>query len=405
MRIFKNFGQALRGLRLNRGNTFLMTLGVMVGIASLTVIVAIGDGIKIKVLNRIANMGFGPESFSVIAGAGRMFFTSSKNTVSMTLEDAEDLLALPTVRLVVPRQRKRMQIINKKEFTSTRVYGVTPDWQLARGWHLTDGDFLSDSDLDRRKRVVVLGATPVRKLFKGQDDPIGKMVRLQNQFYEVVGLLEEKGLTESGYDPDDRALIPLTTSMSRLTHETHLHSIKIVTLNPSQVPETIETVRQVLRRNHNLSVLAADDFRFITPEGIMQWVTESEQALNRMLILISTVSLLVGGIVIMNILLVSIRERVREIGIRRCFGARRSDITLQFLFESVLVSLLGGAMGVGLGLAVSFALKRFDVLPTHITVEPFILSFVFCTLIGLIFGIHPARKAAFLSPEESIRSQ
>ncbi len=404
MRIFKNFGQALRGLRLNRGNTFLMTLGVMVGITSLTVIVAIGDGIKVKVLDRIANIGFGPESFSVIAGAGRMFFTRSKNTISMTLEDTEDLLALPTVRLVVPRQRKRLQIINKKEFTSTRVYGVTPDWQLARGWKIVDGNFLSDSDLDRKKRVVVLGATPTRKLFKGKD-PIGKMVRLQNQFYEVIGLLEEKGLTESGYDPDDRALIPLTTSMSRLTHETHLHSIKIVTLNPSQVPETIETVRQVLRRNHNLSVLAADDFRFITPEGIMQWVTESEQALNRMLILISTVSLLVGGIVIMNILLVSIRERVREIGIRRCFGARRSDITLQFLFESVLVSLLGGAMGVGLGLAVSFALKRFDVLPTHITVEPFILSFVFCTLIGLIFGIHPARKAAFLSPEESIRSQ
>ena len=404
MRIFKNFGQALRGLRLNRGNTFLMTLGVMVGITSLTVIVAIGDGIKVKVLDRIANIGFGPESFSVIAGAGRMFFTRSKNTISMTLEDTEDLLALPTVRLVVPRQRKRMQIINKREFTSTRVYGVTPDWQLARGWKIVDGNFLSDSDLDRKKRVVVLGATPTRKLFKGKD-PIGKMVRLQNQFYEVIGLLEEKGLTESGYDPDDRALIPLTTSMSRLTHETHLHSIKLVTLNPSQVPETIETVRQVLRRNHNLSVLAADDFRFITPEGIMQWVTESEQALNRMLILISTVSLLVGGIVIMNILLVSIRERVREIGIRRCFGARRSDITLQFLFESVLVSLLGGAMGVGLGLAVSFALKRFDVLPTHITVEPFILSFVFCTLIGLIFGIHPARKAAFLSPEESIRSQ
>ena len=389
---------------MNRGNTFLMTLGVMVGITSLTVIVAIGDGIKVKVLDRIANIGFGPESFSVIAGAGRMFFTRSKNTISMTLEDTEDLLALPTVRLVVPRQRKRMQIINKREFTSTRGYGVTPDWQLARGWKIVDGNFLSDSDLDRKKRVVVLGATPTRKLFKGKD-PIGKMVRLQNQFYEVIGLLEEKGLTESGYDPDDRALIPLTTSMSRLTHETHLHSIKIVTLNPSQVPETIETVRQVLRRNHNLSVLAADDFRFITPEGIMQWVTESEQALNRMLILISTVSLLVGGIVIMNILLVSIRERVREIGIRRCFGARRSDITLQFLFESVLVSLLGGAMGVGLGLAVSFALKRFDVLPTHITVEPFILSFVFCTLIGLIFGIHPARKAAFLSPEESIRSQ
>ena len=380
-----------------------MTLGVMIGIASLTVIVAIGFGIKVKVLDRISNLGFGPESFSVMAGAGKMFFSRSKNTTSMSLQDAEDLLSLPTVRLVVPRQRKRMQIINKKEFTSTRVYGVTPDWQRARGWHVVHGVFLSDSDLDRKKKVVVLGATPVRKLFKGRD-PIGKMVRLQNNYYEVIGLLQEKGLTESGYDPDDRALIPLTTSMSRLTHETHLHSIKVVTLDSSQVPKTMEAVKQVLRRNHNLSILSEDDFRFVTPEGIMEWVTESAQAMNRMLILLSTVSLLVGGVVIMNILLVSISERVREIGIRRCFGARKSDITLQFLFESILVSLLGGILGIALGLVISFGLKRFDILPTQVSWEPFVLSFVFCTLIGLIFGIHPARKAALMSPEESIRS-
>lgn len=380
-----------------------MTLGVMIGIASLTVIVAIGFGIKVKVLDRISNLGFGPESFSVMAGAGKMFFSRSKNTTSMSLQDAEDLLALPTVRLVVPRQRKRMQIINKKEFTSTRVYGVTPDWQRARGWHVVDGVFLSDSDLDRKKKVVVLGATPVRKLFK-DTDPIGKMVRLQNNYYEVIGLLQEKGLTESGYDPDDRALIPLTTSISRLTHETHLHSIKVVTLDASQVPKTMEAVKRVLRRNHNLSILSEDDFRFVTPEGIMEWVTESAQAMNRMLILISTVSLLVGGIVIMNILLVSINERIQEIGIRRCFGARKSDITLQFLFESILVSLLGGIFGIGLGLGISFGLKRFDILPTQVTWEPFVLSFVFCTLIGLVFGIHPARKAALMSPEESIRS-
>ena len=403
MRILKNFRQALRGLRLNRGNTLLMTIGVMIGIASLTVIVAIGFGIKIKVLNRIANMGFGPESFSVMAGAGKMFFSRSKNTTSMSLQDAEDLLALPTVRLVVPRQRKRMQIINKKEFTNTRVYGVTPDWQRARGWQVSDGVFLSDSDLDRKRKVVVLGATPVRKIFK-DEDPIGKMVRLQNNFYVVIGVLLEKGLTESGYDPDDRALIPLTTSMARLTREIHLHSIKVVTLDASQVPETMEAVKHVLRRNHNLSILSEDDFRFVTPEGIMEWVTESAQAMNRMLILISTVSLLVGGVVIMNILLVSIRERVREIGIRRSFGARKLDITLQFLFESVLVSLLGGILGIGLGLSICYGLQRFDILPTQVTAEPFVLSFVFCTLIGLIFGIHPARKAALMSPEESIRS-
>ena len=403
MRIFKNLIQALRGLKLNRGNTLLMTLGVMVGIASLTVIVAIGIGIKVKVLDRISNLGFGPESFSVMAGAGKMFFSRSKNTTSMSLQDAEDLLALPTVRLVVPRQRKRMQIINKKEFTSTRVYGVTPDWQRARGWQVVDGVFLSDTDLDRKKKVVVLGATPARKLFK-DTDPIGKMVRLQNNYYEIIGVLQEKGLTESGYDPDDRALIPLTTSMSRLTRETHLHSIKVVTLDASQVPKTMEAVKQVLRRNHNLSILSEDDFRFVTPEGIMEWVTESAQAMNRMLILISTVSLLVGGVVIMNILLVSISERVREIGIRRSFGARKLDITLQFLFESILVSLLGGILGIALGLSISFGLQRFDILPTQITWEPFVISFVFCTLIGLIFGIHPARKAALISPDESIRS-
>ncbi len=403
MRIYKNLRQALRGLIINRSNTLLMTIGVMIGISSLTVIVAIGFGIKFKVLNRIANMGFGPESFSVMAGAGKMFFSRSKNTTSMSLQDADDLLALPTVRLVVPRQRKRMQIINKKEFTSTRVYGVTPDWQRARGWHVQDGTFLSDTDLDRRKKVVVLGATPARKLFRDMD-PIGKMVRLQNNYYEIIGILQEKGLTESGYDPDDRALIPLTTSMSRLTRETHLHSIKVVTLDASQVPKTMEAVKQVLRRNHNLSILSEDDFRFVTPEGIMEWVTESAQAMNRMLILISTVSLLVGGVVIMNILLVSISERVREIGIRRSFGARKLDITLQFLFESILVSLLGGILGIGLGLSISFGLQRFDILPTQITWEPFVISFVFCTLIGLIFGIHPARKAALISPDESIRS-
>ena len=403
MRIFKNCGQALRGLRLNRRNTLLMTIGVMIGIASLTVIVAIGFGVKVKVLNRIANMGFGPESFSVLAGAGRLFFNRSKNTTSMTLQDVEDLLALPTVRLVVPRQRKPMKIINKKEFTSTRVYGVPPNWQLARGWQLIDGVFLSDADMDRKKKVVVLGSTPARKIFKNED-PIGKMVRLQNSYYKVIGLLQEKGLTESGYDPDDRALIPLTTSISRLTREKHLYSIKVVTWDASQVPETMEVVTQILRRNHNLSVFSEDDFRFVTPEGIMEWVTKAAQAMNRMLILISTVSLLVGGIVIMNILLVSIRERVREIGIRRCFGARKMDITLQFLFESILVSLLGGIMGIGLGLGISFGLKRFDILPTQVTWEPFVLSFVFCTLIGLIFGIHPARKAALMSPEESIRS-
>ncbi|MCH7623865.1 MAG: ABC transporter permease [Nitrospinae bacterium] len=379
-----------------------MTLGIIVGIGSLTVIVAIGEGTKAKVLDRIANLGFGPDSFSVYAGSGRLFFRSGGRTTSLTLEDVDDIRALPTVRLVIPRQRKRIRVIYKKEFTTTRVYGVTPEWQIARNWDITDGIFFSDRHMERKRRVIVLGSTPAKKLF-GDKDPIDKMIRVGNVFFRVIGLLEEKGLTESGYDPDDRSLIPLTTSMSRLTHQTYLHSAKVMVMNPSLVENTMEDIRQILRENHNLSPLADDDFRYVTPEGIMQWVTESAQAMNRMLILISTVSLLVGGIVIMNILLVSIRERVHEIGIRRCFGARRSDITQQFLFESVFVSLLGGILGTLIGLTLSIIFQRFDILPTKITWEPFALAFVFSTVIGLVFGIQPARKAAMLSPEEALR--
>ena len=379
-----------------------MTLGIMIGIASLTVIVAIGEGTKSKVLSRIASLGFGPESFSVYSGAGRLFFGRNRNVTSMTLQDADDIRAMPEVAIVVPRQRKRMRIINKKEFTSTRIYGVSPEWQPARQWKVVDGTFFNDMDMERKRKVIVLGATPAYNLF-GEKDPIGKKIRVGQVFFEVIGLLKKKGLTESGYDPDNRALIPLTTSMSRLFRQAHLHSMKVVSIHPEMVPKTMEGVTQILRRNHGLSSLADDDFRFVTPEGIMQWVTESEQALNRMLFLVSTVSLLVGGVVIMNILLVSIRERIREIGVRRCFGARRSDITQQFLFESILVSLLGGLMGAILGWTLSTALRHFDFLPVKITLDPFLLAFIFSMIVGLIFGIYPARKAALLSPDETIR--
>ena len=212
MRILRNFAQALRGLRLNKGNTLLMTLGVMIGIASLTVIVAIGEGTKSKVLNRIANLGFGPESFSVYSGAGRLFFGRNRNVTSMTLQDVDDIRAMPGVAIVVPRQRKRMRIINKKEFTTTRIYGVSPEWQPARQWKVVDGEFFNNMDMDRKRKVVVLGNTPASKLF-GEMDPLGKKIRVGQVFFEVIGLLETKGLTESGYDPDDRALIPLTTSI------------------------------------------------------------------------------------------------------------------------------------------------------------------------------------------------
>lgn len=402
MRIFINLTQALRGLTSNRVNTFLMMLGIVVGITALTVIVAIGEGSKMKVLDRISSFGFGPESFSVYAGSGRLFRHRAAAPTSMTVQDADDIRAIPTVRLSVPRQRKRLKAIYRDKFTSTRVYGMTAEWRYAWRWALKDGSFFTEDDMKRKRRVAILGVTPAKKLF-GAEDPIGKMVRFDQVFFEVIGVLRQKGTTESGYDPDDRVVIPLTTSASRLLNQTHLHSIRVMAMSPDVVEETMEAVRQILRRNHRLSSIVDDDFRFITPAGIVRWVTGSKQAMNRMLALISTLSLLVGGIVIMNIMLVSIQERIREIGIRRCFGARRSDITLQFLFESILVSLLGGGLGVALGFGICVGLKHFDIVPAAVTWEPFAVAFLLCSVIGLVFGIQPARKAAFLSPEEALR--
>ncbi len=402
MRWPRNFFQALHGLNTNRGNAILMTLGIIIGIASLTVIVAIGEGTKQKVLNRITSLGFGPDAFSVYAGAGRLFFRKAAAPTTMTFQDVEDIRSLSSVRMAMPRQRKRLNAHYRKQFTNTRVYGVTPDWPMIRSWEVADGRFFDENDMQRKRKVAVIGATPMKNLF-GEEDPIGKTVRLDTVFFEIIGVLNEKGVTESGYDPDNRLVIPLPTSASRLLNQTHLHSIRVQAMSPEVVPEAMESVKQILRQNHSLSILADDDFRFVTPGGIMNWVTEQEQTMNRMLMLISAVSLLVGGIVIMNIMLVSIRERIHEIGVRRCFGACRTDITQQFVFESIFVSLLGGLFGVLLGFGLSGALNKFTPLPASVTWEPFAAAFFLGSLIGLVFGIQPARKAAFLSPEETLR--
>lgn len=402
MRVTRNLRQALHGVTVNKGNTILMTLGVIIGIASLTIIVAIGEGTKQKALERIIEMGFGTDSFMTMAGAGKLFFGKAQMPTNLTLEDVDDIRALPTVQLVIPMQSMSMRAVYKRNNTFSSVNGVTPPWRPSGQWVMSDGVFFTDEDMDRKAKVVVLGATPARKLFQNED-PIGKMIRIGSVYFKVIGVMKQKGVTESGHDPDDRMVIPLTTSTSRLFHQTYLRNMKIQVTSPSLVLTTMDNVRQILRRNHNLSFLADDDFRFVTPEGIMEWITREQQAMNSMLILISTVSLLVGGIVIMNIMLVSISERIREIGVRRCFGARRSDITQQFLFESVFVSLLGGALGIILGVAISSALKKSGLLPAYISWEPFVLAFLFSTAVGLIFGIQPARKAAFLNPEETLR--
>jgi len=402
MRLYRIALEAIRGLRSNKVNLVLMMLGIIIGIASLTVIVAIGEGAKTQILSRISQFGFGSEAVYIGAGAGKVFSHRRKKSHTLNLEDAEILGELNNVKLIAPYQGKRLRTIYKKESTNTRINGITPEWFTARTWKVTDGDYITSEDVTSMRKVCVIGATPMKKLFK-DEDPVGKFVRINRVYFKVIGIMEEKGVTESGYDPDDRMVIPLSTSARRLFRQTHLNSIRLQLHDPQKAKETIEQVRSILRERHHLASTAEDDFRIITPDVLVEWITKSKKTLTIMLGMISTISLLVSGIVIMNIMLVSVNERIKEIGIRRSFGASKSDVLLQFLMESIFVSLSGGLGGLILGAVISFFISTFSKLEATMSWESFAMAFIFSVLVGILFGIQPARKATLMNPVQALR--
>ena len=295
-----------------------------------------------------------------------------------------------------------MRTIYKKESSTTRINGITPEWFTARTWNLTDGDYISDEDLIGMRKVCVIGVTPMKKLFK-DEDPIGKFVRINKVYFKVIGIMEEKGVSESGYDPDDRIVIPLTTSARRLFQQVHINSIRLQLHDAHQAKDTIKQVRSILRERHHLATTAEDDFRIITPDVLVEWITKSKNTLTIMLGMISTISLLVSGIVIMNIMLVSVNERIKEIGIKRSFGAKKSDILMQFLLESTFVSLSGGMIGLVLGGVINFFISNFSRLKATMSLESFVLAFIFSVLVGILFGLQPARKATLMNPVQALR--
>ena len=402
MRIFRIALEAVRGLKSNKVNLVLMMLGIIIGIASLTVIVSIGEGAKTQILSRISQFGFGSEAVYIGSGAGKVFSHRRKKANTLTLQDAEILGELENVKLIAPYQGKRLRTIYKKESSTTRINGITPEWFTARTWNLTDGDYISDEDLIGMRKVCVIGVTPMKKLFK-DEDPIGKFVRINKVYFKVIGIMEEKGVSESGYDPDDRIVIPLTTSARRLFQQVHINSIRLQLHDAHQAKDTIKQVRSILRERHHLATTAEDDFRIITPDVLVGWITESKKTLTVMLGMISTISLLVSGIVIMNIMLVSVNERIKEIGIKRSFGAKKSDILMQFLLESTFVSLSGGMIGLVLGGVINFFISNFSRLKATMSLESFVLAFIFSVLVGILFGLQPARKATLMNPVQALR--
>jgi putative ABC transport system permease protein len=396
--------ESLKGLGKNKVRTFLMMLGIVIGITTLTIIVSAILGAKSGVMGKVAK--FGLDQIMINAGAGKIIGVPQDAPVTtLKVEDGEAVLAeVKNVKAIAPSLNSRaLPIKSASGNTESTIVSSTPNWAEVWDTPAVAGDFISDEDLSGMARVAVIGQTVAKELF-GADDPVGKQIRIRELPFTVKGVLQAKGTSPSGQDMDSRIVIPLSTGQKRLLNRDWIGMIKVVLRDPSKMNQSVEDIRNLLRERHNLQAGVPDDFSIITPKQVTDVATQVSSALGLFLIVISGISLIVGGIVVGNIMLISVGERKREIGLRRAVGAKKKDILSQFLFESVAVTISGGLVGVILGLAGGKVLSLFTKLAMVVSWEPFVLAFLFSGVVGILAGISPARRAASLDPVEALRS-
>jgi putative ABC transport system permease protein len=393
---------ALRALWRNKSRAALTALGVIIGVASVIAMVSIGAGAQQRIAAQLESMGTNSlmvRSGTVTRGGVR---TGAGTTASLTYADAMAIRELPGVNAVAPTVRTSAQVRYRGTNWGTAVEGVTPDYFAIRNWELAEGELFTDQQVLGAAHVCILGQTVVRELF-GLANPIGDTIVMKGIACRVLGVLSEKGASAWGSDQDDEVFAPLTTVQRKLMGITHIDHIEVQTAGRDLTYQVIEEVKQLLRERHRLQPQQEDDFRIHNRAELAQTSEESAQVFTYLLGSIASVSLLVGGIGIMNIMLVSVTERTREIGIRMALGARRRDILWQFLLEALVLSGAGGALGILLGLGSAVLLSRFSTFPVAITPWAVVLAFSFSMLVGVFFGLHPARKAARMKPIEALR--
>ncbi len=397
------FKIALRALARNKLRAFLTMLGIIIGVGAVIAMVAIGEGAKATIRSQIASLG--TNVLIVLPGTatqGGVRFGSGGVT-TLTDGDARAIMAeIPSVALASPALRRGEQVVAGNLNWGTLVQGVAPEYQQVRDWPLTAGRFIHDGDVASAGKVAVLGQTMVRQLF-GNDDPIDAVVRIRNIPFHVVGVLAPKGQTSQGTDQDDTVLIPYTTMQKRLTRVTHLQSILVSAVSAERVVEAQEQITALLRQRHRIGPDRDDDFTIRDLSDISAAAAATAQVMSILLGSVASISLLVGGIGIMNIMLVSVTERTREIGIRMAVGARGRDIMLQFLVEAVVMAATGGCIGIFLGIGSSEVLKWWANWPTLVSPGIVAIAFLFSGAVGVFFGFYPAKKAANLDPIEALR--
>jgi putative ABC transport system permease protein len=393
-----------KAIVLNKMRTFLTMLGIIIGVASVIAMLAIGEGSKESIKTQISSMG--SNMITIRPGTdvrgGVRLERSAMETLTLndykTIEKETKLLTS-----VSPMVNSGGQSIYGANNWPTSVYGVAPDYLKIKIWDLAEGSNFTDKEVSSAAKVAVIGQTVAENLFKDGESPIGKMIRFNSIPLKIIGVLESKGESTFGQDQDDVILAPYTTVQKRILAITHLESIVVSSVSEEEAPNAVIEITALLRKNHKLATNVEDDFHVISMEEMIQTFSSTSEMLTVLLVAIASISLLVGGIGIMNIMYVSVKERTREIGLRMAVGGQGSDILLQFLIEAMLISITGGLIGVSLGLGATFFIENVLHWPTSVTSSSIVISFVVCAITGIFFGWYPAKKASTLDPITALR--
>lgn len=397
----ESFLMAWASLIANKMRSILTMLGIIIGVAAVIALVSIGNGVKQDIQNSISSLG--SNLLMVMPGAPRTpgVRPSQGSMKSLKVSDYQAISKLDGVKAASPYTANSYVTIYQSKNWTTTVSGVSSNFQDVNNWTMAEGRFISSKNVENRERVAVVGQTVVKNLFAGED-PVGKEIRVKNIPFRVIGVLNSKGNGTMGNDQDDVIFIPYTTAMERVEGVDYLRMIYVVANDDNGIDRLQSDIENLLRVRHSIKDTNLDDFNIQNMKSIMETMEQTTGTLTLFLGAVAAISLVVGGIGIMNIMLVSVTERTREIGIRKALGATYFVIVTQFLIEAVVISLMGGLIGIALGIGASKLIGLASGMSTVISVPTIVLSFAFSMAIGLVFGIYPARKAAKLNPIDAL---